>query len=631
MGLFNNIKTFFDNTKLKSLKNKYIQEYKKTGKLADISEIQDFVSKKGIDVLSDKKYGDKLDTVEEIFFDSDEIKQAIEKERKGAIVKRIKDFSKLEEESYIENKPIYELDSFKLLKDELSRFESRYLDETEQKKLDMRDDFTKDIDSFKKMVEIAKKVMAQEDAFGMHMFTVDMCNLTKNYSLSKLNATEDFVDKQDIVIKTQDALDEIRDSKNDSKEERDEGSFFNYIKASNVESTRAFVDRVESLEKLSKKGIDINLNDTSISYIDATDKDKVSEIYEKSKKQKDDLVPEEMTASDFAMVRTTEYFPNDHELETVDELNSRVYINNFLSEKFANEEIAEKYGENWFNEIMWNAQENDERVKAIKEIQNKYSTLSTIQRSTKHFTLNGLVSSHEYGDFSNNPYIIIDPLEEHINDENMLSINEADTYFKISRDKPMKLSEKAELMMPIDEYLKIKDNKEMMSQISEYKSLTLFSGDEKVAVDMKLISLGYMPEDIGKWGYEIGTKMDDAISVLAEKYDKPISVHFYSDVKKEDDEICFNMTQSTQKRFVDEIFEKFSIDEKYKEKAINSRLSDEDLNEIINQCGKQNLKDFITEFNENRRNELDKKRDEYYKERDTKNKVQTQSEEQPII
>ena len=45
---------------------------------------------------------------------------------------------------------------------------------------------------------------------------------------------------------------------------------------------------------------------------------------------------------------------------------------------------------------------------------------------------------------------------------------------------------------------------------------------------------------------------------------------------------------------------------------IRKRLSEEEVDEIVNYCGKEKIKTFIDEYNMNTKKELDKKRDEYY-------------------
>ena len=128
---------------------------------------------------------------------------------------------------------------------------------------------------------------------------------------------------------------------------------------------------------------------------------------------------------------------------------------------------------------------------------------------------------------------------------------------------------------------------------------------------MRLSEKGYIPETIGKWGYEFGV-MDDAIAKISEERNIPIAVHFYSDVKKRDDERTIEMMSKSNEEFVSYIFDKFKIDEKYKEKALQMKLTDEEFDKIMSTYGEDNLKDAISSFNTTKEKELDQKRDEYY-------------------
>ena len=610
MELLDRIKKVIDDAKFNKLKFDYVKEYEKNRVFGDMSEIQDFIAKKGITIVPCVKYGDKYDEIEDVFIDNEPIKKSIKMLRLQDITGKIENMEYLFDESEEKGEPIYNLDRFKELKERLYSFANRYLDEPNDKNIDIKDDFAQNMDDFVKMTDIARKIMPQETS--LETFLSEMIHITKICALSKLKDSDSLAEKQDVSFKAQETLDEMYN--NFLTDKRKNEIFIDFLKNLNDESTIEFIERVETIRQLSEMGIYVKLNDDSISYINTNDDEMVKQIYNEVEKKKEELAPKKVTAKDFAMVRTTEYFPKNHEMEIVDELNSRIYISNFLSGKFANEETEKEFGKNWLDKA-YTMPDNLERARILsirERILEKYESLSTMCKSTKHFTLNGLMPSREYEDFSINPYIIIEPLEEHINDENLLGINEADTYFKVSRDKPLILSDRAEIVMAVEEYLKLKDNPELLEEIRKYKMLTLFSGDEKTAVDMVLAKNGYLPERIGKWGYELESKMDLAISTLSKKYEKEIAVHNHSDIKKDDDEKTLKMQTATRKQFVDEFFEKFSIDEKYREKAMNENLSDEELEEIISKCGVFNIRHFITEFNEERRRALDKKRDEFY-------------------
>ena len=580
MGVFNSISGFFNNRKLNKLKIKYINDFKETGKLADITDIQEFISKKDIKVIGNTtKYGDKYDYIEQIF-DEEDIHLKIKENRTSDILKSLKKLPDIVSDCAWQGEFVYESDEFKMLKDNVFRFDKYYsIIERNNKdiKIDCRDDFEINIDDLERMTLIVNKIEQKSSEFDYINYSKTMCDIIKAYSLREVNTCEDFKTKQDIIIKAEQVLDNIYSNDRENGE-IPKDSFCEYARSYPSPSTLNFFERIDNISKLKDYGIDIDLNDERVSFVDASNEEKNSKFYEQLEERKKDIRVDDIDVRDIAMVRTTPFITKNLEMEMIDELNSRVYEENFLSELLGEE----------------------------------YKTLSTMYRSTKHFTLNGLVASHELGNFSGRPYIFIDGLEKHINKDNMLALDEADTYFEISREEPFKLSTDAEIMMPIEEYLKVKDDKDIMKEISLYKKLTLFSGDEKTAVDMRLLKKGYIPESIGKWGYDYDAVMGQAINKIANEYNKPRNRHFGSDIQKSDYEKWNEMEQASNKKFVNAIFEEFKIDEKYKEYAIRKRLSEEEVDKIVNYCGKEKLKAFIDDYNMNIKEELDKKRDEYY-------------------
>ena len=580
MGFFNSISDFFNNRKLNKLKIKYINELKKTGKLADITDIQEFISKKDIKVIGDKtKYKDKYDYIEQLF-DEEDIHLKIKENRAETILKSLKKLPDIVSDCAWQGQFVYESSEFEMLKENVFRFDKYYSviqKNNNDSKIDCRDDFEKNIYDLERMTLIVNKIEQKSSEFDYNNYSKTMCDIIKAYSLRKLNMCEEFKTKQDIIIKAEKVLDNIFSNARENGE-IPKDSFCEYARSYPSPSTVNFFERIDNISKLKDYGIDIDINNERVSFVDASNEEKNSKFYQQLEERKKDIRAQDIDVRDIAMVRTTPFITKNLEMEMIDELNSRVFEENFLSERLGEE----------------------------------YKILSTMYRSTKHFTLNGLVASHEYGDFSGRPYILIDGLEKHIDKNNMLALDEADTYFEISREEPFKMSTDAEIMMPIEEYLKVKDDKEIMKEIYLYKHLTLFSGDEKTAVDMRLVQKGYIPENIGKWGYDYDAVMGQAIKKIANEYNKPRDRHFGSDIQKRDYEKWNEMEQDSNKKFVNAIFKEFKIDEKYKEYAIRKRLSEEEVDEIVNYCGKEKIKTFIDEYNMNTKKELDKKRDEYY-------------------
>lgn len=609
MGFIQNMFSRLNTRKYNKLKQEYINDFKESGYLGSVSDIQEYIAKKNISVISNlKKYGDEYDVIEEIFAEQSEIIEKIKKNRGDTLLGKSRGLNtKIQYEVLDSDETAIDTETYKTFEKEVLHYDSYYNKENGELLDSNLDEKLKRVSKVQKVIDD----LHGDDRISASDFNVVISSIIKGYGISRIAEIDDISEKQNMFIQIQDTLSSF------SKED-----FAKFARSCNIEEIDAFFDRIEEVDKLQELGIDTSLEDTSISYIDASDEAKTKKFYEKINSRKREMSEEDFDVSSFAMVRTTPYFPTNREMEIVDELNCRAFIPNFLSGTLKQEALVERFGENWWDEVYGNQDEESRKAKIAEkqEIEQQYETLSPMYRSTKHFTLNGLVASHEYGDFSGNPYIFIDPLEEHINDENLLSLNEADTYFKVSREKPFKLSKKAKLMMPLEEYLKIKDNPEKLKEISEY-DITLFSGDEKTAVDIKLAQMGYMPEDIGKWGYELDSFMDSAISNLSKEHGIEVAVHYYSDIKAEDQERTNEMTEESNLLFVNKIFEEFGIDEKYREGAISQSLTEEELQEIISLCGEDKIKSFISSFNDSRRKQLDLKREEFYAKKEKEDKV----------
>lgn len=103
-----------------------------------------------------------------------------------------------------------------------------------------------------------------------------------------------------------------------------------------------------------------------------------------------------------------------------------------------------------------------------------YNTLEQLEtyepyyRSTVHFTLNGLVSSHMYGNFSNQNFIILEPLSEQLNKADFGNFCGQDTFIKGS----MTLSEKAIIIIKDEVYA---DIRELYPEIENY-NVILYKG-----------------------------------------------------------------------------------------------------------------------------------------------------------
>lgn len=601
MGVIRDLLNKVNTRKYQRIKKKYVDRFKANGELSDASELHDFIVRKKLPLISaNEKYGDQYDSIEELFLDNDEILETIRNTREENILKNT-----LRHELW-EITPENAEENLEDLEQECSKFARHYKITSDEPCFGT--EYEKKMKGIDKICQVLNSISDKPKNSAY----IRLYRLVEIYSMANINITKDFQKKEEIMTLTKQVLDYISSSVEDKHFfEMSKIDFGEFVSQNANLGTKKFLERYKEKQVLRSMGINSSIDDEMISFIDASDQEAVKKFYSELGKEKRQIVCDErkFTVNDFAMVRTTPYFPENREMEIVDDLNSRVYRGNFLTAYLTDMEMKKIYGDNYLQNFFSNA----EMIEKNSELHDRFSTLTTTYRSTKHFTLNGLVSSHMYGNFDNNPFIIIDPLSEHINKENILSVNEADTYFQISREKPMQLSNKAELMMPVEEYLKRKNDRKFQKQLCGYK-LTLFAGDEKKAVDMKLKQMGYIPEDIGMWGYDFrgfGEVMNNAVSELSQTYNVPIAVHYESDVKYADQEVAIKMGEKSNNEFVEFIFSKLGIDPKFKQAALDQKIEFSDLKEIISGIGVDKVIKAIDKYNQLARESLDKKREEF--------------------
>ncbi len=121
-------------------------------------------------------------------------------------------------------------------------------------------------------------------------------------------------------------------------------------------------------------------------------------------------------------------------------------------------------------------------------------------RPTVHFVLNGVVTDHYAGSWSENPYTIIEPLNKHLNE--IKCIHSVDTWTANS----VKLSDKAIILVDIRAKDYLKDS-------TLYKSNVIYyDGNRNVIVNFVLTQLGYKPQSIGEKTWAIDSYGNDNFS-----------------------------------------------------------------------------------------------------------------------
>ena len=154
-----------------------------------------------------------------------------------------------------------------------------------------------------------------------------------------------------------------------------------------------------------------------------------------------------------------------------------------------------------------------------------------------HWNLNGLRMDKESKEEGN--IIIVEPLKEQI--ENGISnINEVDTCF----EKPIKLSKKAIILMPLEQYNKLcKDNK--IKRKLKKMNVRLYEGEEELAIKMLLFDRDYIYLKLTKDGYDLdGKEHRDALDYT--KVLIKIQKELVAKLKKKGQNVTYGETRSSQ-------------------------------------------------------------------------------------
>jgi hypothetical protein len=359
--------------------------------------------------------------------------------------------------------------------------------------------------------------------------------------------------------------------------------------------------------------------DTNLLLIDTSNEKYNEEFYSILESQKKNANIDGFAVDNFCLVRTTNDFPYNKELHILDDSNSPMKFDSFISSTLSMILTRQKYGKTYGDYYRdGTLSENNEEAEKSRLIESDIKEeLCTIigfgYRTTKHFTLNGLVASHQYGgDFNNRKIIILDPLNEHISDPRMMSLGESDTYFKLEKDKPLVLSDKATLLIGAKQYEEIVKDDEMKKQLEQF-NVVLYKGDEKIATDMCLSKLGFLSEDIGTWGYEMQCCMDNAVARLQETHHIPYIQDFSSDHNYEDKVILERQLNESLRSFnlffIEKFKDKINLTLEELEKLYNDGTPDIEkregrITEIIETIGIDEILLCINEFNNKQLEEM---------------------------
>lgn len=180
------------------------------------------------------------------------------------------------------------------------------------------------------------------------------------------------------------------------------------------------------------------------------------------------------------------------------------YINVPLGHKATVDDYILVHGTNYFPK---NGMISSSQKKRVMEKLNQadwygVNEYAYYDRNTIHFAVNGYVSDHSSGTFSGRPYIVLDPMKNHIDQIITLRPEDTFTYGSVFLSK--------DVIILIDESKFSKIYKEYKDEIDKNKNhIVLFRGNGEKVVQKMLILLGYKPRIIGE--HSFFNNFDDAI------------------------------------------------------------------------------------------------------------------------
>lgn len=152
------------------------------------------------------------------------------------------------------------------------------------------------------------------------------------------------------------------------------------------------------------------------------------------------------------------------------------------------------------------------------------------RRNTIHTSLNGRVSSHNYGNWEDCGIIVLDSLKEHIDQVECIYSVDTFTYGSV------KLSNDALILIDGNKFNELyEQNKDYIDKNKD--KIILYSGSSIKIVENVLSMLGYAPQKIGQWGWEDKHNNDMLNKFVQDNYpnklNAPHDVTVYSSVEKE--------------------------------------------------------------------------------------------------
>ncbi|MBQ9318749.1 MAG: hypothetical protein IJR82_03885 [Bacilli bacterium] len=189
----------------------------------------------------------------------------------------------------------------------------------------------------------------------------------------------------------------------------------------------------------------------------------------------------------YVIIRNDDFFPNDYEWILNCKCTYGEYQKLVAWRKFNNSSRSLKD----FIQKIFKSKAKEEKESVQQE--DLYLFYPVHFRSTKHFTVNtplGLTGEYN-GVSSRRTFTIIDDINNFLSSGYGYSLSERDAYLDITHES-LKISDKAIILLSIDDYNKLKHDEKMMATLSQ-RQLIVYKGDSSVTINMLLSEKGILP------------------------------------------------------------------------------------------------------------------------------------------
>ncbi len=237
-------------------------------------------------------------------------------------------------------------------------------------------------------------------------------------------------------------------------------------------------------------------NNTHVYYLD-TELKETKEYYIQRLQELVHEAKQKKKIDSFYLIREDDFFPYEYQWMPTCEKTQMESTCTELSYELRDEIVHEKLNDHPLGFYIPLPQE--EYDKKFQELPKELGYLQTPAhfRSTKHFTINTpLGYTHSYNNVeSNRKFIILDSIHNFLDSPYHYSLAYHDAYIDVTHEF-LPISEQAIVLMSEDNYKSSLNDKELQESLSK-RNVIVFKGDESVAINMVLASLGALPSKPG--------------------------------------------------------------------------------------------------------------------------------------